>query len=201
MKKFVLYFCALSALCLLGAGDSKKDWENLAVNSRNRLEAATYLHCRDVITLSTTETSAGSDIISLNGVRSLNGDWKFKWVGDPARRPVDFWKKGYDDSKWGVIDVPSCVEMRGYGVPHYTNIRYPHKTRGPGFLTVRRPWRTTIRFRPTAEPSSCPRRSRIARSFCGLTVFIRRITSGSTGRWRVMPKTLIFRANSILRNS
>ena len=134
MKKPALFFCALSALCLFGAGNSEKDWENPAVNSRNRLEAATYLHCRDVITLSTTETSAGSDIISLNGVRSLNGDWKFKWVGDPARRPADFWKKGYDDSKWGVIDVPSCVEMRGYGVPHYTNIRYPHKNAWPRIL-------------------------------------------------------------------
>ena len=128
MKKFVLYFCALSALCVFGAENSQNDWENPAVNSRHRMEAASYLRHEDLRYTVTAPLSADCDILS------LNGDWKFKWVGDPARRPADFWKKGYDDSKWGVIDVPSCVEMRGYGVPHYTNIRYPHKNAWPKIL-------------------------------------------------------------------
>lgn len=128
MKKFVLYFCALSALCVFGAENSQNDWENPAVNSRHRMEAASYLRHEDLPHTVTAPLSADCDILS------LNGDWKFKWVGDPARRPADFWKKGYDDSKWGVIDVPSCVEMRGYGVPHYTNIRYPHKNAWPKIL-------------------------------------------------------------------
>lgn len=128
MKNFVLYFCALSALCVFGAENSQNDWENPAVNSRHRMEAASYLRHEDLPHTVTAPLSADCDILS------LNGDWKFKWVGDPARRPADFWKKGYDDSKWGVIDVPSCVEMRGYGVPHYTNIRYPHKNAWPKIL-------------------------------------------------------------------
>ena len=128
MKNFVLYSCALSALCVFGAENSQNDWENPAVNSRNRIEAASYLRHEDLRHTVTAPLSADCDILS------LNGDWKFKWVGDPARRPADFWKKGYDDSKWGVIDVPSCVEMRGYGVPHYTNIRYPHKNAWPKIL-------------------------------------------------------------------
>ena len=128
MKNFVLYFCALSALCVFGAENVQNDWENLAVNSRHRMEAASYLRHVDLRYTVTAPLSADCDILS------LNGDWKFKWVGDPARRPADFWKKGYDDSKWGVIDVPSCVEMRGYGVPHYTNIRYPHKNAWPKIL-------------------------------------------------------------------
>ena len=123
-----LHFCALSALCVFGAENGQNDWENLAVNSRHRMEAASYLRHVDSRYTVTAPLSADRDILS------LNGDWKFKWVGDPARRPVDFWKKGYDDSKWGVIDVPSCVEMRGYGVPHYTNIRYPHKNAWPKIL-------------------------------------------------------------------
>ena len=128
MKNFVLSFCALSALCVFGAENSQNDWENPAVNSRPRMEAASYLRHEDLPHAVTAPSSADCDILS------LNGDWKFKWVGDPARRPSDFWKKGYDDSKWGVIDVPSCVEMRGYGVPHYTNIRYPHKNAWPKIL-------------------------------------------------------------------
>lgn len=128
MKKFVLYFCALSALCLLGAENGQNDWENLAVNSRHRMEAASYLRHEDLPHTVTAPLPADCDILS------LNGDWKFKWVGDPARRPADFWKKGYDDSKWGVIDVPSCVEMRGYGVPHYTGFLYPHKNAWPKIL-------------------------------------------------------------------
>ena len=128
MRKSVFGACALGALCVFGADNNLNDWENLAVNSRHRMEAASYLRHEDLRHTVTAPLSADCDILS------LNGDWKFKWVGDPARRPSDFWKKGYDDSKWGVIDVPSCVEMRGYGVPHYTNIRYPHKNVWPKIL-------------------------------------------------------------------
>lgn len=128
MKKIALHFCALGAFCLFGAQSGRNDWENPAVNSRNRMEGAAYLPRCETTLPFVTERSGVRDVLS------LNGDWKFKWVGDPARRPVDFWKKGFDDSKWGVIDVPSCVEMRGYGVPHYTNIRYPHKNAWPKIL-------------------------------------------------------------------
>ena len=106
------------------------DWENLEVNSINRLPARTYaMPLAD-------EKAAFSD--ALEPVTpysvSLNGDWKIKWVGDPARRPLDFWKTDFDDADWATIDVPSCVEMRGYGSPIYTNIRYPHKNEWPKIL-------------------------------------------------------------------
>ena len=99
------------------------DWENPAVNSINRLSARTYaMPLAD-------EQAAFSDALEPETPykMSLNGDWRFSWVGDPARRPLDFWKADFDDADWATIDVPSCVEMRGYGSPIYTNIRYPHK--------------------------------------------------------------------------
>ena len=99
------------------------DWENPAVNSINRLPARTYaMPLAD-------EQAAFSDALEPETPykMSLNGDWRFFWVGDPARRPLDFWKTDFDDADWATIDVPSCVEMRGYGSPIYTNIRYPHK--------------------------------------------------------------------------
>ena len=43
---------------------------------------------------------------------SLNGMWLFNWVPKPEDRPVDFYKVGYDDSKWKQIPVPSCWEMQ-----------------------------------------------------------------------------------------
>lgn len=63
--------------------------------------------------------------------RSLNGPWKFHWVGKPADRPIAFYEPEYDDSDWGTIDVPSCWEMRGYGVPIYTNVTYPFPANPP----------------------------------------------------------------------
>ena len=99
------------------------DWENPAVNSINRLPARTW-----TVPFADDSSALSDDLVPESPyLVSLNGDWKIKWVGDPARRPLDFWKTDFDDADWAAIDVPSCVEMRGYGSPIYTNVRYPHK--------------------------------------------------------------------------
>ena len=106
------------------------DWENPAVNSRRRMPAATYaMPLAD-------EKAAFSDALEFDTPwkTSLNGEWKFRWVGDPARRPFHFWECEYDVSSWETIDVPSCVEMRGYGMPHYIAHGYPHKFAWPKIL-------------------------------------------------------------------
>ncbi|TKG95869.1 DUF4981 domain-containing protein [Puteibacter caeruleilacunae] len=64
-------------------------------------------------------------------VKSLNGTWKFHWAADPAKRPVDFYKSGYDYSTWNTIPVPSTIERQGYGTAHYVNDRYPFKVNPP----------------------------------------------------------------------
>ena len=119
--KGVVLLAALSALSVRAA--ETNDWENPAVNSRNRLPSRTYsMPLAD-------EQAALSDALEPETPykMTLDGEWRFRWVGDPARRPAGFFKPDFDDSAWGTIDVPSCVEMRGYGTPGYTNIRYPHK--------------------------------------------------------------------------
>ena len=55
---------------------------------------------------------------------SLNGDWKFQWVRDPADRPKNFYKPKFNDKKWGELIVPSNWELNGYGVPIYLNHPY-----------------------------------------------------------------------------
>ena len=37
---------------------------------------------------------------------SLNGQWKFNWVDNPAQRPVDFFKTDYSDLQWDDILYP-----------------------------------------------------------------------------------------------
>lgn len=69
-------------------------------------------------------------------VQSLNGKWKFKFSDEPSKRPMDFFKTGYDVSGWDDIDVPSNWEMKGYDKPIYCNVEYPHAN-NPPFITRR----------------------------------------------------------------
>jgi beta-galactosidase len=55
---------------------------------------------------------------------SLNGAWKFNWVQDPRKRPVDFFKPDFDDAAWKNFQVPANWEVNGYGLPIYVNQPY-----------------------------------------------------------------------------
>ena len=60
---------------------------------------------------------------------SLNGTWKFNWVGNPGQRPMDFYKPTFDVSRWDNIEVPGSWNIQGlqndgtqrYGTPIYVN--------------------------------------------------------------------------------
>ena len=61
--------------------------------------------------------------------KSLDGQWKFHWVGNPEERPTDFYKPDYNVEGWDNITVPSCWNVEGiqkdgslkYGTPVYVN--------------------------------------------------------------------------------
>lgn len=131
MKK--LWMGALGAVAAFAAGAARgqaNDWENTAVNSINREPARAYS-----MPLAEVEAALNDKLEPDTPFRaSLNGNWKFNWCGEPAQRPMDFWKTDFDDGDWYTIDVPSCVEMRGFGSPGYTNIRYPHANKWPKIL-------------------------------------------------------------------
>ena len=63
--------------------------------------------------------------------KSLDGMWKFHWAPNPDERPKDFFRTGYDVSKWDDIKVPMNWNMAGlqrdgknkYGDPLYSNQR------------------------------------------------------------------------------
>ncbi|HTH30429.1 MAG TPA: glycoside hydrolase family 2 TIM barrel-domain containing protein [Lacibacter sp.] len=55
---------------------------------------------------------------------SLNGSWKFNWVQDPRKRPLDFYKTDFNDATWNNFKVPANWEVNGYGLPIYVNQPY-----------------------------------------------------------------------------
>ena len=115
---------AVAALCL--SAHAAREWENEQINAVNRepARAASFPLAKAADALTVEDPATPYRIM-------LNGDWTYYWSGSPDDRPADFHKPGFDASRWFTIDVPSCVEMRGYGIPIYTNIRYPHQRKPP----------------------------------------------------------------------
>jgi len=64
---------------------------------------------------------------------SLNGTWYLNWVENVANRPGKdtFWGDDTDVSSWDKIEVPSCLEMNGYGDPLYINVEYAFNNNPP----------------------------------------------------------------------
>ena len=64
---------------------------------------------------------------------SLNGTWNLNWVESVAQRPgkETFWGDDVDVSSWDKINVPSCLEMNGYGDPLYINVEYAFNNNPP----------------------------------------------------------------------
>ncbi|MFX0103696.1 MAG: sugar-binding domain-containing protein, partial [Candidatus Hodarchaeota archaeon] len=99
----------------------KPDWENARVFGCNKEPAHnTLLPFADI------ETALGGKMETSPFYVSLDGYWKFHWVKRPAERPVDFYNPEYDVSGWDEIPVPSNWQMHGYGIPIYTNMKYPY---------------------------------------------------------------------------
>ncbi len=56
---------------------------------------------------------------------SLNGEWKFRWHMGVDNICADYIERGYDDSSWDNIEVPSVWQLKGYGKPVYLCNSYP----------------------------------------------------------------------------
>jgi beta-galactosidase len=104
---------------------AQNDWENEQVIGINKEPVhATFFPL------------SSADNVFENGMKSewvqmLNGTWKFNWVPNVENRPTDFYKPGFDASKWNDIPVPANWQMHGFGQPIYTNINYPFDKNPP----------------------------------------------------------------------
>ena len=139
-RKLLVQTAFFMGLCTFAA----EPWQDPAVNAENRLPARTYLPREGFM-------------------QSLNGTWSFAWegsadgaiaMGDPATTETPF-----------SIDAPSCVETRGWGVPHYVNIRYPHPMTPP---TIDPKYNPTMLYRRTFTVPESWKGKRIVLRFEGV---------------------------------
>ncbi|GAB3637312.1 beta-galactosidase LacZ [Hymenobacter arcticus] len=127
------YFCLLLLALAgpVGAQPTPQEWENPLLFEQNKEPARASFMLYD----------APADVAAADPTRSpyyqsLNGPWKFSYVGRPADKPLDFARPDFDDAAWKTIAVPSNWEIQGFGVPIYTNITYPFP-RNPPFIDGR----------------------------------------------------------------
>ncbi len=56
---------------------------------------------------------------------NLNGKWKLIYEGRYERLPEDWVSAAFDMKGADDIEVPSCLQIKGYGKHQYTNVRFP----------------------------------------------------------------------------
>jgi beta-galactosidase len=105
---------------------TRHEWEDETVNAINKEKARnTYMPYAEMRQAMTDNWNDSPYYLNLNGT------WKFNFVKHPDMRPKDFYRDGFDVSYWDDLEVPSCWQMKGYGIPIYTNVTYPHAANPP----------------------------------------------------------------------
>lgn len=122
-SKISFGFLAAVSACASFA-QTPDDWQNEKVFRINKEPAAATMRLYP------------SQAAALKGgksplVENLNGEWKFRYVGNPELRERKFFSDNFNVSRWKEIEVPSNWEMHGYGSPIYTNITYPFAVNPP----------------------------------------------------------------------
>ena len=119
-----LFIICWTTVTVVNAQSQKNDWENPELVSQHSIEP----HAWFIPFLSREEaiTNGKSSLI-----QSLDGKWKFKLVNTPAERPMEFYKQGFDVSKWDEIIVPSNWQTEGYDKFIFTDVEYPIKPNPP----------------------------------------------------------------------
>lgn len=121
MRKLIsISFLALVQLFVFA---QKDEWKNPEQNEVNRLPMRTHYFPYESI-----EKAQNNDPTQSANYQTLNGKWKFYWVKDADKRPMNFFKLDYEDAGWNYMNVPALWEMNGYGDPIYVNIGYPWKS-------------------------------------------------------------------------
>lgn len=105
MKRYSLLVLAMAGTLCAGA-QTFHEWQDQKVNEINRLPMRASF------------TPVGQERVDLNGM------WKFQFVPDADKRPVDFYAPDFNDAAWAEIPVPGNWELNGYGDPIYVNVRY-----------------------------------------------------------------------------
>lgn len=119
----LLLLSFLSPPVVLG---QKPMWLDETKNQENRMS----MHA-SFITFPTEASARKEDWQQSASYKSLNGDWKFKWVEKPADLPLDFHTVGFNDKDWKNLKIPATWEVNGYGYPIFVNVGYEFQDRMP----------------------------------------------------------------------
>ncbi len=123
MKTFLLSWGLL--LCIsLSLWSQVNDWENLSVSRINTEPPRASFMPHDQLQWDSPNSSSR--------VKSLNGNWHFKYFSNPGLVPRNFYRNG-DTGGWDLIKVPSNWQLQSdkYDPPVFTNTVYPFKTNPP----------------------------------------------------------------------
>ena len=126
-----LILVAAAACCLATAHAQTteitgKEWDDPLKTSVNRETAHTL-----AIPMTSEADIAQNDMTASPWYQSLNGVWKFKWVGTPTSAQAGWCAKDFNDATWVDIDVPSSWQVWGlnhgksWDKPLYCNVAYP----------------------------------------------------------------------------
>ena len=118
-----LLFITFLALIQLFVFAQKDEWKNPEQNEVNRLPMRVHYFPYESMELAQKNIPTSSA-----NYQTLNGKWKFFWVKDADKRPMNFYKSDFEDAGWNYLNVPALWEMNGYGDPVYVNIGYPWRT-------------------------------------------------------------------------
>lgn len=101
-----------------------RDWENQHVTHHNVIEAHVPLHAYH-------SQQAALHNQASNFRLSLNGLWSFQLFDKPENVPASIIERGFDNSGWVDIVVPSNWQLQGYDKAIYTNVKYPFVDKPP----------------------------------------------------------------------
>lgn len=124
MQKKVVSLVLAAMPWLAIAQTKNNDWENPSVPSQNTVQPHAWF-------IPHYSEAAAVQQQSSSGILSLDGIWKFHIVNKPSERPLDFYKKNYDVSKWSEIPVPANWQTVGKDSYIFTDVEYPIKVNPP----------------------------------------------------------------------
>ena len=128
MKQLII---SMFALMTIGQATAQttvtgKEWDEPLKTSVNRETAHTL-----AIPMASDNEVAQNDMTRSPYYQSLDGVWKFYWVGVPTSAKNEWCAKDYNDASWTDIDVPSSWQVWGlrhnksWDKPLYCNTSYP----------------------------------------------------------------------------
>ncbi len=129
MKKITILLALLIACFQVLFSQVKfsfKEWEDPSVTQLGQEPPHTF-----AMSYPNAEDVFENDFTKSPYFQSLNGTWKFYYVNTPEERPQDFYKDGFNDWNWKELTVPSNWELKGFGIPIYTNVIYPFPANPP----------------------------------------------------------------------